>query len=392
MGRKSIFIVIFFIMCRITCFAQKGDYIIAFWVKAYIETKTDSVWRSQTFSKEWKKLNSNSINNPVQKSELEQIINKLPTEPIGGKSNENIQEKTKDFYHEIKEKKDKTNIDELIDLPQKYKEWPPLKYKKLAQELKNELSNIDVDTTNIVTSIQNHNDKKPEKIDKSEKSTKTSKPSSWWWFWALLGGGIGIFCWERWLREKFLKNEDKNNQDYIEQLQNAKKKLQEEKKEIVQKNKTLEQENGGLREEIKVLKQQSKKVFEKLNKNQDVSKDIVSEIEQHTTIINQNTHTIENTSTLYANSIVNGVFKGISNNLTEDTVFVLNLQTQTKATFTIHTEKYSRVIRRPEFLKGCNTQTVDGGQNLRIVKIGEAKFDQTDGEWKISSELNVTIS
>jgi hypothetical protein len=105
-------------------YKQAANYTIAYYVKAYIEKKTDQKWRENAFQEEWPKLSKNSFEKPISQADLEAIINKLPKNKLEG-SKEIIHDKTLTFYNVIKGKRDKekSNIDELVKLDIKYENY-----------------------------------------------------------------------------------------------------------------------------------------------------------------------------------------------------------------------------------------------------------------------------
>ena len=80
MTKKTILTTLLLIQCGIIFAQNTSDYVVGYYVKAYIEKKTDSNWRGNAFKSEWENLNNNSVKTPISQKELEKIINKLPTE------------------------------------------------------------------------------------------------------------------------------------------------------------------------------------------------------------------------------------------------------------------------------------------------------------------------
>jgi hypothetical protein len=102
--------------------------------------------------------------------------------------------------------------------------------------------------------------------------------------------------------------------------------------------------------------------------------------------------TIEHfTQRLYADSITDDVFNQVRETPNDDTIFELVLRSHDLADFTILHDRHSRVIRRPEFLNGCDKQVIAGGSNVQILQEGTAQR-QADGRWKIIKKLNVIIN
>jgi hypothetical protein len=99
----------------------------------------------------------------------------------------------------------------------------------------------------------------------------------------------------------------------------------------------------------------------------------------------------DDTTTLYADSISNDFFNRVSTQSNEDTVFELNLKNANVATFTVYHQVYSRVIKRPEFLEGCDKQILPNAQTVHIESLGEVQ-KQPDGRWKITKKAKIILN
>ena len=90
----------------------------------------------------------------------------------------------------------------------------------------------------------------------------------------------------------------------------------------------------------------------------------------------------------YADSIKSdGTFNRVTELPNDDTIFELELDNSGYAKFTIHENAHNKVIRRPEFLNGCDIQKI-GSTQLEIT-LGKA---QEQGEkWLVITKANVKI-
>jgi len=91
----------------------------------------------------------------------------------------------------------------------------------------------------------------------------------------------------------------------------------------------------------------------------------------------------------YADSIHSeGYFNHVTEQPNEDTVFELELENfGTVAKFTVLESKHDKVIRRPEFLNGCEKQVI-GNSRLEVTP-GKAQLQ--DGKWFVTTKANVNI-
>jgi hypothetical protein len=365
-----------------------ADYVIAYYVKAYIEKKTDNESR-KTFQAEWQKLNENSFENPTSKSDLEAIINKLPAKKLeGSKNNEIIQEKTRNFYENIKNKRDKkaSTIDRLVKLQSTYEKY--LKDDgKLKQILKNKLSisqNVPEEGNEKAAGNQGEDNSKdavknPDENKQNEKSgsrtangddnniSQDKKYSSWWWFGLIAGLVGGIFCWGKCLRGKSLKNKTENS---ISAEFDA---LKKDYARLQENNKQLENQVRQLENQVEQLEDQHKSArFDGI-----ITETKPTQISAY-----------DNSSTLYAAAIIDGIFHNVKTTPNEDTVYEITKTLDRTATFRIYSDAYRRVIKNPDFIDGCDKQRISHTQTTLEIEDGEATQDDF-GRWKIIKKAKI---
>lgn len=245
----------------------------------------------------------------------------------------------------------------------------------------------------------------------TEKSTEKQRISLWW-LWLLLGGMAGVFCWEKFIRER-VPNLFKSNQ--------SKKKpatptvstssLKKEIQRLQTENDSLTKENEELHKECEKFKVQLQKAHQQLNQNQnprtssnqsssiravpplqpDITPETVDTQANNIQTAGSPTPTSQmNPRTLYADGIVDGVFNRTKETADQDTVFILHLRTNNSARFSIYTPAQPRILANPAFLEGCEKQVLTNATRVVITAEGEA-IRQADGKWQITKKLEVIL-
>jgi hypothetical protein len=413
MLKRIIFIIIAVILCDTASVAQdipaeKVDYVIGYYVKAYIEKKTDKNIRSKFIGEDYTKLENNSFESPISQNDLENIIKKLPDEKLkndkGKENQEIIKDKVGVFYDNIKNKRSSNDlsIDYIVELERGYENFLSGKSKSLKEELKNKIQEkgtIEAQVAQVVKADNTTTPKTENKRDRNRETTTTDKDkessnSSLWWFWLLLGLGGGIFVWGKWLRVKiqplFNCKETQSNQDYIKQLQDDKQELKSKIEELNKKISTLKKQNNGFLEENIAMGQKIEGLQYKPKQSYIADVHKLQGVVGQTRNDGQNDIRTTSASTLYADAITDGYFSCVKEMPNEDSVFELYLQNAQTATFTIYQSAYQRTIANPSFLEGCDKQVLNSAQKVEIVSKGTAQRD-ADGKWKISHKLNVII-
>jgi hypothetical protein len=90
---------------------------------------------------------------------------------------------------------------------------------------------------------------------------------------------------------------------------------------------------------------------------------------------------------LYADSISNGYFNRVTQSPNDDTVYELELENPSNARFTIYEKAHSRVIKRPEFIDGCDKQILGSSK----VEVTRGRVQEQGGKWKVINKANVVI-
>ena len=153
---------------------------------------------------------------------------------------------------------------------------------------------------------------------------------------------------------------------------------------IVQKSyekeiRTLQDDNRGLKNRVAELEDE----IRKLNKQLQVTNASPNAIQQTASDL------IESPQLLYADSIIDGVFSHVREQENEDTVFVLKLTGEEKASITIFKRAYGKVLANASYLEGCDKQII-GNNSVEIIREGEAERTM-NGKWKVVLPLKVEI-
>ena len=273
------------------------------------------------------------------------------------------------------------------------KEQTP-KTKTEQEEKKTEKSTI----TSEEDKTKSKSDSRRERNQKKEKdctSYQNSKKSlSWWWFWLIAGFGCGIFCWEKWLREKILlkdKSKKTANTEF-DALNKDYKSLHEKNKQLVNQVKERDNQIKKIEKQYNEIFEENIKLGEQIDGYQFKAKsfsEITQEIAGQTrnegkTVVGKSQNT-----TLYANSILDDHFNHVTETPADDTIFELHLKSEKSANFTVYHRAKELVVLRPEFLDGGIEPGI--GSNLDNLSEGTAQR-QPDGKWKIINKLNVIIN
>ena len=170
-----------------------------------------------------------------------------------------------------------------------------------------------------------------------------------------------------------LTNEKSNNSSELSRLRLKNQNLE-------QKNNDLDNENNSLREEIARLKTAQQRVNEyRTERTIPVSTNMVS------------SETSGSSTALYADAIIDNCFVKVRETPNEDSIFILHLNGENSADFSIHKSAYQRVVANPSFLEGCEKQVLGDTMQLEIVSEGKAQRELSNGKWKVINKLNVII-
>lgn len=396
-------------------YRQAADYVIAYYIKAYIDIKTTSLYKVKEFKSEWEILQSNSLKKPIPVEQLEQIIEKTPVE-MGVLFKKGVA----DFYSTIKDKRTYSGeewadkealIDSLIWLSDKYKSWFEKELEKyqpdgLKWAEKYQRDSLRAELESFLPKATERKKSPPQPPGKAQKDSGSKSSGIAWWWWSLAAfAAVGLACAVR----KRLRQKEKTITPAVKpahaDTQGSRNPPEKAPKpEEIRKN-TLDVKGfEAVFKETLSSPNELQQFADKILKNEQLCRHLLKICLSSPEIVellrkNKVKHTrpkpavapvVFAASSLYADAISGGSFNTVREQPNEDTVFVLNLQAPDMAAFTVYREAYSRVARRPEFLNGCDRQVLPNGQAVKIERLGEAQRLAT-GEWRIAKKLSVTI-
>lgn len=388
-------------------YRQAADYVIADYIKAYIDKKTNSAYKENQHKNEWNILKSNSFEKPISAEQLEQIIEKTPV-----KIEELSKEGVTNFYDEIKDKRENYSkewtkeelIENLVELPDKYQDWFTKGFKKYPfDSLRSELSRR-------LPEANESKEAPPLPAGKAQKDSSSESSGISWWRWFFVAfAALGIaFAVRRRQRQKktahspavkAIRLDIKDFETVFKWILNNPDKLYLFSTKIL-KNKQLcrlwiesclkyPEITNLLKAELP-KREESTAASTPVNSADAGAKRKIGqpgEAKKPETVGQPAAFTA---SPRYADAISGDFFNKVCEQPNEDTVFELNLRTLDLATFTVYREAYSRVIKRPEFLSGCDKQVLPNGHTIKIERQGEAQR-QVTGKWRIVKKLNVIV-
>lgn len=267
------------------------------------------------------------------------------------------------------------------------------------------------DKPNTTTGSTSQSDKSVVEKPKPKESPEKQRISLWW-LWLLIGMMAGVFCWEKFIRERvphlFKSNQNKKKPATPTVSTSS---LKKEIQRLQTENDSLTKENEELHKECEKFKLQLQKAHQQLNQNQNprtssnqsssiravpplqpaITPETVDTQATNIQTAGSPTPTSQtNPRTLYADGIVNGVFNRTKETADQDTVFILHLRTNNSARFSIYPPAHPRILANPAFLEGCEKQVLTNATRVVITAEGEA-IRQADGKWQITKKLEVIL-
>lgn len=409
MEKRTVF-VMFMMVSVVFCLAQSidslsyknaADYVIGYYVKSYIEKKTDIRWIESNFKNSWDKIENNSMENPINEIELEALISHLPKEL----NDEDLMKKTLDFHNSIKTKRlYKTGtVDQLIELPEKYfQKWSSNgenkpKFQKQYDSLKRYLSDYFTKKNKLVLQSDKSIGDNPAAVeleilpDFKSVSAKNRKNQLVFLLVLIVLIILFIILYRNWffsilrkLHPKLPSNHTKQNKQYVD--------WETKYNELLVKHNDMLNYQELLRGEVEFKDEQLRRTIlmvNELRKNINISNslqgsefDIKSSCE---TIMQSNS--VKN---LYADAIHEGFFNKVKENPDVDTIYELKLQDLMDTKFTVFHKAIPMIMKRPEFLDGSDKQVLSNARVVEVIEEGVAQL-QVNGKWKICKKLNVIL-
>ena len=94
--------------------------------------------------------------------------------------------------------------------------------------------------------------------------------------------------------------------------------------------------------------------------------------------------------TRYAVSIIDKVFKGVTNNVDEDSVFQIDMTSDSTAKITILSSAYPRILANAAFVEGCDLQYINREHKVYVDEPGVAQRNN-QGDWMVIKPIKVRI-
>lgn len=201
----------------------------------------------------------------------------------------------------------------------------------------------------------------------------------------LLGTVLGLLFLYLFYVRKLKDGYGHNERDLLQriaELRDEKTKLNSELIRLQSKIQSIEKEkqqfldeNVALGEEIDRLKS----IGQEANDNRVKKVEVVSP------------QTPSSSTALYADAIIDDYFVKVHETSDEDSVFVLQLNGEDSASFSVCESARQRVLANPSYLEGCEKQILGNTMQLEIVSKGIAQKNASNGKWKVINKLNVII-
>lgn len=428
------------ILCGVICSAQNinredheklSRYVVGYYVKGYVEKKTDSEWRNkqgEQFKKAWKEFEGNSISKPIDTCYYSNLWACLKDKNLNG---EDICEKTRSFYDNIKNKFEITDcdIEELISLPNKYYDsWKNSngipRFKEQHDSLKKELETFYEEKKNQRSEysegptgsdikgnsydnqyshkegtqehLQTDNSREERKrgsksiTNKGEKQTKTDAKEATpkiriagWIFVVIFAIAISFIT--------FLWCRSRKNQHHANVHNSTNMDTKQSNIKLERRVSELEQMVTELSQDIRLLREDFNRFLQKQPESNTFKKTTTKSTDTVPANTEDVTHSyshVDAYKTLYADSIIDEYFNKVTEKANDDTIFELHV-TKNGANISVYPDAIRRIIANPSFLDGCDKQIIGN----RIVEIKEQGFAQIqmDGKWKVNKKLNVLI-
>lgn len=106
----------------------------------------------------------------------------------------------------------------------------------------------------------------------------------------------------------------------------------------------------------------------------------------HTTSYAQATQSI-----LYASSISDNCFSGITSQPNFRTIYKLQLESSSNAVVHLYQEAFSRIIANPDLIEGCDIQVVKKDKIIEVRSTGLAQKDSSTGLWVVLKKMDILI-
>lgn len=204
-------------------------------------------------------------------------------------------------------------------------------------------------------------------------------------FGILLGAILGILLLYFFFVKKLKAEHECNERDLsqrIAELLDEKTKSHSEVLRLQLKIQTIEKEQQQLLDENVVL-------GEEIDRLKSIGQEVNDDRVEKAKVVSPQTST--SSIVLYADAIIDDYFVKVHETSDEDSVFVLQLNGENLAGFSVCESARQKVLANPSYLEGCEKQIIGNTMQLEIVSKGMAQKDASNGKWKVIDKLNVII-
>lgn len=186
------------------------------------------------------------------------------------------------------------------------------------------------------------------------------------------------------------QTESENSNSELLKIQNWIQQLKKQNVQLHNQFKLLQQQFNDLRVYVTqleaLLKQSKSNSTEPTMASRNKIELKESYANMHTTSYAQATQSI-----LYASSISDNCFSGITSQPNLRTIYKLQLESSSNAVVHLYQEAFSRIIANPDLIEGCDIQVVKKDKIIEVRSTGLAQKDSSTGLWVVLKKMDILI-
>lgn len=186
------------------------------------------------------------------------------------------------------------------------------------------------------------------------------------------------------------QTESENSNSELLKIQNWIQQLKKQNVQLHNQFKLLQQQFNDLRVYVTqleaLLKQSKSNSTEPTMASRNKIELKESYANMHTTSYAQATQSI-----LYASSISDNCFSGITSQPNFRTIYKLQLESSSNAVVHLYQEAFSRIIANPDLIEGCDIQVVKKDKIIEVRSTGLAQKDSSTGLWVVLKKMDILI-
>lgn len=186
------------------------------------------------------------------------------------------------------------------------------------------------------------------------------------------------------------QTESENSNSELLKIQNWIQQLKKQNVQLHNQFKLLQQQFNDLRVYVTqleaLLKQSKSNSTEPTMASRNKIELKESYANMHTTSYAQATQSI-----LYASSISDNYFSGITSQPNLRTIYKLQLESSSNAVVHLYQEAFSRIIANPDLIEGCDIQVVKKDKIIEVRSTGLAQKDSSTGLWVVLKKMDILI-